>query len=82
MSTIAPLRAPESAREVTDDVTRYFQSSVSTVQMTWRSPWEAAAFFSESELPELSVGRLTLWQAHRLFEHHRNPNLPTDFDAV
>ncbi|MHB1309432.1 MAG: NUDIX hydrolase [Limisphaerales bacterium] len=38
------------------------------------------AFFSESELPELSVGRVTQAQIFRLFEHLRQPELPTDFD--
>lgn len=38
------------------------------------------AFFGETELPELSVARVTAGQIHRLFEHYRDPNLPTDFD--
>ncbi len=38
-------------------------------------------FFDEGHLPELSVTRVTAGQIHRLFEHHRNPQLPTDFDA-
>jgi len=37
-------------------------------------------FFGENEIPPLSVGRVTEWQMHRIFEHHQNPNLPTDFD--
>jgi ADP-ribose pyrophosphatase YjhB (NUDIX family) len=37
-------------------------------------------FFAENALPELSLGRITPWQIHRMFEHHRNPDLPTDFD--
>jgi ADP-ribose pyrophosphatase YjhB (NUDIX family) len=37
-------------------------------------------FFGEDALPELSVSRTTERQIHRLFEHYRNPNLPTDFD--
>jgi ADP-ribose pyrophosphatase YjhB (NUDIX family) len=37
-------------------------------------------FFSESGLPELSIDRVTEGQIRRLFEHHRNPALPTDFD--
>jgi ADP-ribose pyrophosphatase YjhB (NUDIX family) len=39
-----------------------------------------AAFFSEEELPELSAPRGTRAQLARLFEHARNPELPTDFD--
>jgi ADP-ribose pyrophosphatase YjhB (NUDIX family) len=41
---------------------------------------EEARFFGEQELPELSVSRVTPAQIQRFFEHHRNPNLPTDFD--
>ncbi|MEB3359265.1 MAG: NUDIX hydrolase [Synechococcales bacterium] len=37
-------------------------------------------FFAEDELPELSISRITEAQIHRLFEHYRNPDLPTDFD--
>lgn len=39
-----------------------------------------AVFFSEDDLPELSVGRVTNTQIARLFEHHRNPDWPADFD--
>jgi ADP-ribose pyrophosphatase YjhB (NUDIX family) len=41
---------------------------------------DAVDFFSENALPELSLGRITAWQIHRMFEHHRHPDLPTDFD--
>lgn len=37
-------------------------------------------FFGKDELPPLSTQRITEAQLHRLFEHHRNPDLPTDFD--
>lgn len=37
-------------------------------------------FFVEDALPDLSVGRVTHAQIRRFFEHHRNPDLPTDFD--
>jgi ADP-ribose pyrophosphatase YjhB (NUDIX family) len=39
-----------------------------------------AAFFAEGELPELSAPRGTREQLARLFEHARQPDLPTDFD--
>lgn len=39
-----------------------------------------AAFFGEDEIPPLSVARTTLPEIQRLFEHYRNPHLPTDFD--
>lgn len=40
-------------------------------------------FFKEDDLPpadDLSLGRVTRKQLHRLFEFHRDPSLPTDFD--
>jgi ADP-ribose pyrophosphatase YjhB (NUDIX family) len=37
-------------------------------------------FFAEDELPDLSLGRVTVAQIRRLFEHHRKRELPTDFD--
>src|SRR2546427_372538 len=36
-------------------------------------------FFAEHELPDLSLSRVTPSQIRRFFEHHRRPNLPTDF---
>jgi ADP-ribose pyrophosphatase YjhB (NUDIX family) len=41
---------------------------------------DAVGFFGETEMPELSTGRITPWQIQRCFEHFRNPNLPADFD--
>ena len=49
-------------------------------QATPSSETDAVGFFGETELPSLSVGRVTAWQLHRMFEHYRNPDLPTDFD--
>jgi ADP-ribose pyrophosphatase YjhB (NUDIX family) len=37
-------------------------------------------FFAEDNLPELSLGRVTLQEIHMLFEHYRHPELPTEFD--
>jgi ADP-ribose pyrophosphatase YjhB (NUDIX family) len=37
-------------------------------------------FFGEDELPPLSLPRTTPGQLARMFEHLRNPDLPTDFD--
>jgi ADP-ribose pyrophosphatase YjhB (NUDIX family) len=37
-------------------------------------------FFALHALPPLSLGRATPSQIARLFEHMRNPSLPTDFD--
>jgi len=38
-------------------------------------------FFAEDNIPrELSISRTLPFQIARMFEHHRNPALPTDFD--
>jgi ADP-ribose pyrophosphatase YjhB (NUDIX family) len=39
-----------------------------------------ASFFKEDAIPPLSVGRVTEEEIRRLFVHHRQPDLPTDFD--
>ncbi len=43
---------------------------------------DRAGFFGETELPDLSLGRVTPAQIRRMFEHHRAPELPTDFDPI
>ncbi|HEV8718325.1 MAG TPA: NUDIX hydrolase [Candidatus Binatia bacterium] len=37
-------------------------------------------FFGREEIPSLSTARVTLRQVERLFEHHMNRDLPTEFD--
>lgn len=37
-------------------------------------------FFAEDEIPPLSLGRVMPAQIRRMFEHLRDPHLPTDFD--
>ena len=37
-------------------------------------------FFAENNLPELSISRTLPEQIARMYEHWRNPALPTDFD--
>jgi ADP-ribose pyrophosphatase YjhB (NUDIX family) len=41
---------------------------------------DAVGFFTEHELPDLSLTRVTPAQIARLFTHYRNPGLPADFD--
>lgn len=41
---------------------------------------DGADFFPQGQLPELSISRVTGAQIARLFAHHRQPELPTDFD--
>jgi ADP-ribose pyrophosphatase YjhB (NUDIX family) len=40
----------------------------------------AVGFYREDALPPLSTGRVTEAQIRRMFEHSRDPSLPTDFD--
>lgn len=37
-------------------------------------------FFAKDEIPALSESRIKMHQIERIFEHHYNPGLPTDFD--
>jgi hypothetical protein len=41
---------------------------------------DAVEFFSVNSLPELSTGRTLPSQIARMYEHHLNRDLPTDFD--
>ena len=45
-------------------------------------PLETAdpTYFGEKELPVLSLNRVTPEEIARMFVHHRQPDLPTDFD--
>jgi ADP-ribose pyrophosphatase YjhB (NUDIX family) len=40
----------------------------------------AVDLFAEDRLPELSLGRTLPAQINRMFAHHRQPDLPTEFD--
>ncbi len=44
------------------------------------SETDSVGFFAKADLPELSLTRVTPGQIRRMFEHHRHPDLPTDFD--
>jgi ADP-ribose pyrophosphatase YjhB (NUDIX family) len=41
---------------------------------------EGVRFFTEKQLPELSISRVTRAQISRFFEQHRDPDQPADFD--
>jgi ADP-ribose pyrophosphatase YjhB (NUDIX family) len=47
-----------------------------------RTSYETTAveFVPLDALPELSTGRATAAQIRRMYEHHRRPDLPTEFD--
>jgi ADP-ribose pyrophosphatase YjhB (NUDIX family) len=40
----------------------------------------AVDFFADNEIPDLSISRILPYQIVRMFEYHRNPSLPVDFD--
>ncbi len=44
------------------------------------SETDAVEFFAENEIPPLSEGRVLPQQIERMFQHYRDPSLPTDFD--
>ena len=41
---------------------------------------DGVEFFTRDEIPDLSLARTTRQQIKRIFEHHENPEIPTDFD--
>ena len=41
---------------------------------------DSIQFFSEDDLPPLSLARVTAEQVQCCFKHHRDPSLPTEFD--
>jgi ADP-ribose pyrophosphatase YjhB (NUDIX family) len=48
--------------------------------LTHSSETEEAKYFPVQDLPELSQSRVTEKQIRRLYEHHLDLSLPTDFD--
>lgn len=60
----------------------FFLCSMLSGAPTAGSETDAAGFFAEKDIPELSVSRVTAGQIRRMFEHHRNPGLPADFDPA
>ncbi len=54
--------------------------SITGGKETASSETDSVGFFGETEIPELSIGRVTPAQIRRMFEHHRDSHLPTDFD--
>jgi ADP-ribose pyrophosphatase YjhB (NUDIX family) len=59
--------------ELTDPERRPDPHNIETGEIGWFGSDEIAAL-------ELSISRVTHDQIARLFEHHFNPHLPTDFD--
>jgi hypothetical protein len=44
------------------------------------SETDGVEFFSLDALPELSTGRTVRWQIERMYAHHLDRALPTEFD--
>ncbi|AFY55775.1 ADP-ribose pyrophosphatase [Rivularia sp. PCC 7116] len=57
-----------------------FQCEIIGGKATTSIETEEVGFFAEDNIPPLSINRVTTSQITRLFEHYRNPDLPTDFD--
>ncbi|MBD3883014.1 NUDIX hydrolase [Phormidium tenue FACHB-886] len=58
----------------------FFQCEIIGGAPTDSHETEAAAFFAEDKIPELSLTRVVPTQIDRLFEHLRHPEWATDFD--
>jgi ADP-ribose pyrophosphatase YjhB (NUDIX family) len=58
----------------------FFLCELTGGQATTSSETDAVEFFPVDSLPPLSMGRTTQSQIQRLYQHHLNRDLPTDFD--
>ncbi|MBV8805478.1 MAG: NUDIX hydrolase [Sinobacteraceae bacterium] len=58
----------------------FFLCEITGGTATLSNETDGVDFFPVSSLPPLSIGRTTQSQIARLFEHHLNRSLPTDFD--
>lgn len=58
----------------------YFLCEITGGAPTHSIETDGVHFFGEDEIPDLSAHRVTAEQISKLFAHHRNPNLPTEFD--
>lgn len=58
----------------------FFLCEITSGAPTTSHETTGVAFFAEDDIPELSISRTLPFQIARMFEHVRNPALPTDFD--
>jgi ADP-ribose pyrophosphatase YjhB (NUDIX family) len=58
----------------------FFLCELTGGQATTSSETDAVDFFPVDSLPPLSTGRATESQIRRLYQHHLDKSLPTDFD--
>ena len=58
----------------------FFLCEITGGTATLSNETDGVEFFQVNSLPPLSIGRTTQSQIARLYEHHLNRSLPTDFD--
>lgn len=58
----------------------FFLCEITGGQATESHETSGVDFFAEDQIPPLSISRTLPFQIARMFEHHRSPGLPTDFD--
>lgn len=58
----------------------FFLCEITGGQATESHETTGVGFFAQDALPELSISRILPEQIARMYEHWRNPALPTDFD--
>jgi ADP-ribose pyrophosphatase YjhB (NUDIX family) len=58
----------------------FFLCEITGGQATESHETTGVDFFAEDQIPPLSISRTLPFQIARMFEHHRNPALPTEFD--
>ncbi len=58
----------------------FFQCELISGSPSSSTETDEVAFFAEDKIPELSLTRVVPAQITRIFQHYRQPDLPTDFD--
>ncbi|QHM92252.1 NUDIX hydrolase [Acetobacter pasteurianus] len=59
----------------------FFLGEITGGKATTSIETSEVGFFAQENIPQdISTGRITLHEIARLFAHHANPELPTDFD--
>jgi len=58
----------------------FFLCEITGGQATESYETSGVAFFPENAIPGLSISRTLPFQIARMFDHHRNPTIGTDFD--
>jgi hypothetical protein len=58
----------------------FFRCDIVGGDVTTEHETDAVEFFTADHVPPLSLTRVTPDEIDRMFEHHRQPDWPTDFD--